>query len=50
VRSRLSAPIIGDTPAFEPAQAVGSMLDVLDGLGPEQSGGFFAYDGSVIVW
>jgi NAD(P)-dependent dehydrogenase (short-subunit alcohol dehydrogenase family) len=50
VRSRLSVPIIGDTPAFEPAHAVGLMLDVLDSLGPVQSGGFFAYDGSAITW
>ena len=50
VRSRLSAPIIGDTPAFEPAQAVGLMLAVLDGLSAEESGGFFAYDGSTIDW
>jgi NAD(P)-dependent dehydrogenase (short-subunit alcohol dehydrogenase family) len=50
VRSRLSAPIIGDAPAFEPAHAAGLMLDVVDGLGPEQSGGFFAYDGSAIAW
>jgi NAD(P)-dependent dehydrogenase (short-subunit alcohol dehydrogenase family) len=50
VRSRLSAPIIGDTPASEPVFAAGLMLDVLDRLGPEQSGGFFAYDGSLIEW
>lgn len=50
VRSRLSAPIIGDTPAFEPAHAASLMLAVLDGLSAEQSGGFFAYDGSTIDW
>jgi NAD(P)-dependent dehydrogenase (short-subunit alcohol dehydrogenase family) len=50
VRSRLSAPIIGGAPAFEPEHAAGLMLDVLDGLGPTQSGGFFAYDGSAIGW
>lgn len=50
VRSRLSAPIIGDTPAFEPAHAAGLMLSALDGLSAEQSGGFFAYDGSTIDW
>ena len=50
VRSRPSAPIIGDTPAFEPAHAAGLLLAVLDGLGAEQSGGFFAYDGSTIPW
>jgi len=50
VRSRLSAPIIGDTAAFEPAHAAGLMLAVLDGLSAAQSGGFFAYDGSAIGW
>lgn len=50
VRSRLSAPIIGDMPAFDPAHAVGLMLAVLDGLSAAQSGGFFAYDGSAIDW
>ena len=50
VRSRLSAAIIGDTPAFEPEHSARQMLAVLDGLSPAQSGGFFAYDGSVIGW
>jgi len=26
------------------------LLDVLEGLSPEDSGGFFAYDGSEIPW
>jgi len=26
------------------------LLDVLEGLTPEDSGGFFAYDGSEIDW
>jgi NAD(P)-dependent dehydrogenase (short-subunit alcohol dehydrogenase family) len=50
VRSPLSAPILGDAPATAPAVAVVQMLHVLDGLSPADSGGFFAYDGSVIVW
>ena len=50
VRSRLSTPIIGEAPAFEPAHAAELMLTVLDSLSPEQSGGFFAYDGSRIDW
>jgi NAD(P)-dependent dehydrogenase (short-subunit alcohol dehydrogenase family) len=50
VRSKLSTPIIGDTPAFEPAHAAGLMLAVLDDLSAEQSGGFFAYDGKAIDW
>jgi hypothetical protein len=30
---------------FSPAQAAGRLLDVLDRLTPEDSGGFFAWDG-----
>jgi NAD(P)-dependent dehydrogenase (short-subunit alcohol dehydrogenase family) len=50
VRSALSAPIIGDTPATVPAQAARQLLAVLDALEADQSGGFFAYDGSKIEW
>lgn len=50
VRSPLSAPILGDTPATAPAVAVAQMLQVLDGLSASDSGGFFAYDGSAIAW
>jgi NAD(P)-dependent dehydrogenase (short-subunit alcohol dehydrogenase family) len=50
VRSRLSAPILGETPATAPAVAAAQMLAVLDGLAPADSGGFFAYDGSAIAW
>ena len=50
VRSRLSAPIIGDAEALDPADAASRLLAVLDGLAPAQSGGFFAYDGKAIEW
>jgi len=50
VRSRLSAPIIGDAEALEPADAASRLLAMLDGLVPAQSGGFFAYDGKAIEW
>lgn len=50
VRSRLSTPIIGEAEAFEPLHAAALMLQVLDALMPEQSGGFFAYDGQPIGW
>ena len=33
---------------FTPAYAAGRLLDVLDGLGPGDSGGFYAYDGTRI--
>ena len=50
VRSRLSAPILGDAPAMAPAEAARRLLGVLDGLSPAQSGGFFAHDGQRIEW
>jgi NAD(P)-dependent dehydrogenase (short-subunit alcohol dehydrogenase family) len=40
-------------PAYEkltPAQAAAALLDVLDGLIPAQSGGFFDYRGEMIPW
>ena len=33
-----------------PEEAATRLLDVIDAVGPERSGGFFAYDGSEIVW
>jgi NAD(P)-dependent dehydrogenase (short-subunit alcohol dehydrogenase family) len=30
--------------------AVACLLNIMDGLEPEQSGGFYAYDGSEIPW
>lgn len=35
---------------LSPADSAGRMLQVLDGLQPEQTGGFYAYDGTPIVW
>lgn len=35
---------------FRPEESAAKMLAVLDGLQPEQSGNFFAYDGSSIEW
>jgi NAD(P)-dependent dehydrogenase (short-subunit alcohol dehydrogenase family) len=40
-------------PAYEkltPAQAAAALLDVLNGLLPAQSGGFFDYRGEVVPW
>jgi hypothetical protein len=31
-------------------QSVAGMRRVIDGLGPDQSGSFFNYDGAVIPW
>ena len=35
---------------FTAEYTAGMLLDVLEGLAPEDSGGFFAYDGSAIPW
>ena len=35
---------------FTTEYTAGMLLDVLEGLAPEDSGGFFAYDGSEIPW
>jgi NAD(P)-dependent dehydrogenase (short-subunit alcohol dehydrogenase family) len=51
VRSGLSAPIIGDAEASEPAASARHLLDVLDALPAEgASGGFRAWDGASIPW
>lgn len=49
----LSEPFRSGVPAdrlFSPAQAAGYLLEVLQGLGPEHSGRFWAWDGSAIPW
>jgi len=51
VDSSLSRPFQGGVPdgkLFSPAQAAGQLLEVLDGLSPEDSGGLFAWDGQRI--
>jgi NAD(P)-dependent dehydrogenase (short-subunit alcohol dehydrogenase family) len=51
VETGLSAPFKGN-PAherFAPAKAAAQLLDVLEGLNPEQSGQLFGYDGTVIA-
>jgi NAD(P)-dependent dehydrogenase (short-subunit alcohol dehydrogenase family) len=35
---------------FAPTDAADALLDVIDRLGPEDSGGFFAWDGSALPW
>ena len=53
VATSLSRPFIGQTPPprlFTPQTAAGHILNVLDGLGPEASGGFYAWDGAAIPW
>ena len=37
-------------PAMAPATAAGHLLDVLDGLGPDASGGFYDWQGKPVPW
>ncbi len=51
VRSGLSAPIIGDADATEPAASARHLLEVLDALPAEGASGCFrAWDGAAIPW
>ena len=40
----------GSSAPLEPEESIASMRRVIDSLGPEQSGGFFAYDGAEVPW
>jgi NAD(P)-dependent dehydrogenase (short-subunit alcohol dehydrogenase family) len=49
----LSQPFQANVPAgqlFSPERSASQLLDVLCGLGPDQSGGFWAWDGQPIPW
>lgn len=53
VATDLSKPFTQGTtrkPVFQPAQAAGYLIDVIGQLGPEQNGGFYAWDGKEIPW
>ncbi|MBT8447507.1 MAG: SDR family oxidoreductase [Gammaproteobacteria bacterium] len=50
VRTRLSDPYAGKRDRLEASGAAAQLLSVLDNLGPEDNGGFFAWDGSPIEW
>lgn len=53
VQTALSAPFqasIDPSRLFTPAQATEALMRVMDRLGPEDSGGFFAWDGTAIPW
>lgn len=53
VDTGLSRPFSSRVPVhklFSPDDAAGKLLKVIDGLNPEDSGGFFAWDGSPIPW
>ena len=50
VDSALSAPFRGAEIGRAPGLAAAGMLQVIDGLQPDDSGGFRAYDGAVLPW
>lgn len=50
VATPLSGPFTVGRDVTHPAEAAGRLLAVIDTLSPDQSGGFFAYDGSDIEW
>jgi NAD(P)-dependent dehydrogenase (short-subunit alcohol dehydrogenase family) len=53
VETALSVPFTDTMPKsrlFDPSVAAGHLLSVMDNLGPENTGGFFAWDGAVVPW
>ncbi len=50
VSSALSVPFNGAEICRLAADAAGDMLQVLDGLPVEETGGFFAYSGDKLPW
>lgn len=50
VETALTARYLGHRPAVTPAKAATNLLKVIAGLGPAESGGFFAWDGKPIPW
>ncbi|MFP4328502.1 MAG: SDR family NAD(P)-dependent oxidoreductase [Paracoccaceae bacterium] len=50
VETPLTARYAGDHPTVTPQQAARRLVDVVEGLRPEQSGGFFDYAGREIPW
>ena len=51
VRTNLSAPFVGeDSDALTPAQSAARLLGAIDGLGPQDSGGFYDWRGAPVPW
>lgn len=50
VATPLSEPYAKDRTRLTPNQSARQLLETLDDLSPEQSGGFYAYDGTIIEW
>jgi hypothetical protein len=40
----------GSSAPLEPEESVSGMRRVIDSLRPDQTGGFFSYDGTVVPW
>lgn len=50
VETRLSDPFAAARDRYTPRESATAMLSVLNRLGPENTGGFYAYDGTDIPW
>ncbi len=50
VDSALSRPFRGAEIGRAPALAARQLLQVIDGLGPEASGGFYSWNGEQLPW
>jgi NAD(P)-dependent dehydrogenase (short-subunit alcohol dehydrogenase family) len=53
VETALSAPFargVSKTRRFSPSTAAGHLLSLMDRLQPEDTGGFYAWDGAVVPW
>ena len=50
VRTELTEKYVGNHPAVEPSEAAAHMMTVLDGLHPNDSGGFFDWKGERVPW
>ena len=52
VNTDLSAPFTRNSkhPVFSPQESASHLLGVIDQLGPEQNGGFYAWDGKEVPW
>ncbi len=50
VATGLTKPFVGDREVMTPGESAAHLLGVIDGLGPADNGGFFAWDGAAIPW
>jgi len=50
VATPFTADYLGRHPAVQPAEAAENVLNVMDGLSPEQTGGFYDWAGKEVVW